>query len=234
MEKLSVFRSENKYRLSCQEAFTMRERLDKMLESDAHAQGKDYCVRSLYFDSFNNIDFATKLAGTEIRKKIRLRVYSPDDQMCKLENKQKHGDLQHKVSLLIGRDAAEGLIAGEYGVLVQYFNKASVAVEMYQTMMQGLYHPVVMIEYRRLAYEYPMYNTRLTLDYNIRYSESCFSLFSHNIAFTPALDDEVVLEVKYNGKLMHFISDVLKPYHLIQTATSKYCLGRQAYYDFLY
>ncbi|MGN0972743.1 MAG: polyphosphate polymerase domain-containing protein [Aristaeellaceae bacterium] len=234
MENLSVFRSEDKYRLSCREAFAVRDRLDRILEPDAHAKGKDYCVRSLYFDSLNHIDFATKLAGTEIRKKIRLRVYSPDDQTCKLENKQKNGDLQHKVSLLIGRDAAEGLIAGKYGVLTQYFADSPVAVDMYQTMVQGLYRPAVMIEYRRLAYEYPMYNTRLTLDYNIRYSESCFDLFARDIAYFPALDDEVVLEVKYNGKLMRFISEALKPCHLTQTATSKYCLGRKAYYDYLY
>lgn len=234
MESLSVFRSENKYRLSFSEALSIQNRLSLILDPDPYTQGKAYSVRSLYFDSLNSIDYATKLAGTEIRKKIRLRVYSPEEQSCKLENKQKNGELQHKTSVVIAKADAMEMIDGNLSMLTKHFTESPALVDFYTTMMLGAYRPACMIEYQRVAYVYPMYHTRITLDYCIRCSESCFDLFSPQIDYTDALCDEVVLEVKYDGKLMGFISDAIKPYHLVQTSTSKYCLGRKAYYDFLY
>jgi len=234
VESLSVFRSENKYRLSYSEALSVQKRLGLILNPDPHTRGRAYMVRSLYFDSVNNIDYMTKLAGTEIRKKIRLRVYSPEEQSCKLENKQKNGDLQHKTSLLITKSDALEMIDGNISVLTKHFSGSPEAVDFYTTMMLGAYRPSCMIEYQRMAFVYPMYRTRITLDYNIKCSESCFDLFSPDIVYTDSLSDEVVLEVKYDGKLMGFISDALKPYHLVRTSTSKYCLGRKIYNDYLY
>lgn len=101
-------------------------------------------------------------------------------------------------------------------------------------MTQGRYRPAVIIEYDRLAYRYPMYDTRITLDMNIRSSESNLNLFSQNIAYTPVLYENVVLEIMYSGKFMGFISDALSGFELMQNAYSKYCSGRRNFYDFNY
>ena len=66
---LSVYRSENKYILSKDKLSNLRFKLDKVLSRDEYSKEHSYIVRSLYFDSINNIDFNTKVAGTEIRKK---------------------------------------------------------------------------------------------------------------------------------------------------------------------
>ena len=96
---LSVFRNEKKYLIPYSTALSIRGKLDGILFRDSHSKTSGYVVRSLYFDSVNNIDYMTKLAGVERRKKIRMRIYSSDAKECKLELKQKDGDLQHKVSL---------------------------------------------------------------------------------------------------------------------------------------
>lgn len=230
---LSVYRNEDKFIISKVMMSNLKYKLNVILKKDTNLIDDSYMVRSLYFDSLNNIDFNTKLAGTKDRKKIRIRVYDPKDSRCKIEMKQKNGDLSHKISLWITRDDALNLIKGKYNVLVKYFSKSSAAMEIYTTMSLGCYKPVVMIEYDRIAYTFPLYDTRLTFDFNIRSSESNFDLFSKDIMYTK-VTDETVLEVKYNEKLVGFISEVLKPYKINKISISKYCIGRKIFYDFNY
>jgi hypothetical protein len=233
-QELSVFRSENKYLLSYIDALSLQSRLDKFLTRDIHSGPGGYLVRSLYFDSVNNHDFATKLAGTELRQKLRLRVYSAQDTVCKLESKQKNGDLQHKVSLTLTREEGKRLIAGDASVLVPHFAQTESAVYLYKTLALGGYRPAALIEYDRLAYTYPLYDTRITFDMRVRSNEANFDLFDPAPCYTPILDGQVVLEVKYDRKLMGFISELLRPYHLTRTAVSKYCVGRKQFYEFNY
>lgn len=233
-QELSVFRSENKYLLSPIDALALQSKLDRLLTRDTHSGTNGYLVRSLYFDSVNNIDFSTKLAGTELRKKLRLRVYSPGDPTCKLEVKQKNGDLQHKVSLLLTRAEARRLIRGDYSVLTARFGQSENAAYIYKTLALGAYRPVALIEYDRIAYVYPRYDTRITFDLRVRSSEANFDLFDPAACYTPILDGQVILEVKYDRRLMGFISEVLRPYCLTRASVSKYCIGRKIFYDINY
>ena len=231
---LSVYRNENKYLIPIANMAEIKFKLETVLKKDDNSKEGSYTVRSLYFDSINNIDFYTKTAGTEIRKKIRIRVYDPDAKKCKLEMKKKNGDYGHKISLWITKEDAKDLINGKYNTLVKYFNNSEEAVEIFTTMSMGCYKPVVMVEYERIAYTYPLYDTRLTFDYNIRSSESNFDLFDKHIMYNTILNDKVILEVKYNENLLKFISKVLSPYKLTRISISKYCMSRKVYYDFNY
>ncbi|MBQ5995009.1 MAG: polyphosphate polymerase domain-containing protein [Clostridia bacterium] len=231
MSELSVFRTENKYLLNFAEASQLRARLDKLLKKDKYSQNGAYVVRSLYLDTVENSDYHEKLAGTEIRKKIRIRSYSPDDEVCKLEIKQKNGDLQHKVSLLISREDAVEISRGNFSVMFDYFDKSPNAAYIYSELCLGIYRPVALIEYDRIAYMHELYSTRITFDMNVRSNESYFDLFDTQPIFTPVFDNMVVLEVKYNGVLLDSISKALEPFNLTRTSVSKYCLGRKIYFD---
>ena len=229
---LSVFRNEKKYLVPYRIAMLIQRKFDEILARDAHARTSGYAVRSLYFDSINNIDYRTKLAGVEKRKKIRLRLYSPSAEKCKLELKEKDGDLQHKISLWISREDAQELMKIKYSVLTKYFEESQDAIIIYTTMIMGGYRPVVMVEYDRIAYTYPLFQTRLTIDTNVQSSESNLDLFSENPLYTILMKEEAILEVKYNQKLVRFISDILRQYHLTQCSVSKYCMGRKVFFDF--
>lgn len=231
-EAISVFRSENKYLITKCEALSMQKKFDRLLKKDKNCLKKSYMVRSLYFDSVNNIDYATKLAGTEVRKKIRIRTYTSDSKQCKLEVKQKNGDLQHKVSLWITKEDAQELSRCNYSILTKYFDDTPDAIYIYSLMLRGCYRPVVLVEYDRIAYTYPLFNTRLTFDMNIRSNEGNLDLFNKEPIYHFLTTDKYVLEVKYNDKLVKFISDTLKQYNLTRCSMSKYCLGRKLFCDF--
>ena len=233
MEKLFVSRSENKYLLSYVDALSLQKKLDKLLRRDTYSENGKYAVRSLYFDSLNNKDLYEKLAGLETRKKIRIRSYDPHGTRCKLEVKHKQGDAQSKKSIWIDRAETERLIAGDYGVLLDRGDVSGDTVWFYTQMSLGGYRPVTMIEYDRLAYVYDQFDTRITFDMNIRSTEACFDLFAEAPPYFKDLGDQVVLEVKYNGKLVKFLSELFKPYHLTRVAVSKYQMGRKSYLDFI-
>ena len=233
-QTLSVYRSENKYIITLPEMKELMMKFDSFLKRDDSSKGGGYIVRSLYFDSINNEDFDSKLAGENIRKKIRIRVYDPKSKKCKLEMKEKIGDNQHKISLWITKSDAISLTKGEYGVLTKYFETSPDTIKIYSTMNLGCYRPVVMVEYNRLAFMHDLYNTRITFDYNIKSSETNFDLFDTGIMYQQISFDNIILEVKYNETLLDFISKLLKPYMLNRESVSKYCMGRKVFYDFNY
>lgn len=232
--ELYSVRKEIKYVVPLGIALAIKENLDRLLQRDGHCADGPYLVRSLYFDSVNQIDFAEKLAGVIDRKKVRLRVYDGDASMCKLEIKQKTDDRQQKLSLIISAADAAELARGNIKVLQNYFGSSQTSLKAYGIMAQGHYRPVVQIAYDRLAYRYPMYDTRVTLDMNVRSSESNMDIFSSDVCYTPILWESAVLEVKYSGKLMGFLSALFARFHLTQGAYSKYCAGRPVFYDFNY
>lgn len=233
MELFSL-RKEIKYIVPYGQALSVRNQLDRLLSRDNHCIGNGYSVRSLYFESLNNTDFSDKIAGFDVRKKIRLRIYNGDLSLCKLEIKQKTGEWQQKQSCSILMEDAIELTRGNYDVLKKYFQGSETCIKAYSIMFQGHYLPVVQIEYDRIAYKYFMYNTRITLDMNIRASESNMNIFASKINYIPVMPEYVVLEIKYSGKLMGFISEMFSQYDLTQNSYSKYCSARRVYYDFEY
>ena len=228
------YRKEIKYEISLQKALLIEKRLTGLLARDAYCGDDYYSVQSLYFDSVNNADFAEKLAGIHDRKKIRIRTYNRDTSLCKLEIKEKHGDLQYKQNFIISPIDVKEISHGNYSVLKKYFDRTETSVKTYSIMESGHYRPVVLIEYDRTAYQFPMYNTRITLDKNIRSSETNLDILTCNGLYAPVMEQDVVLEIKYSDKLMGFISDVLVQFDLTQGSYSKYCAGRRIYYDFNY
>ena len=95
---LSVTRSELKYWISYQDSLLLQDEMAKLLSYDSYSENGFYRVKSLYFDSINNIDYMEKLAGTE-KRKIRLRIYDEDADFAKLELKQKEGAYPAKEKL---------------------------------------------------------------------------------------------------------------------------------------
>ena len=233
-EKLSVYRSEDKYVIDHVTASRLKNDLRKVLSQDVHSAVGGYCVRSLYFDSINNKDYNQKYAGVEKRKKIRIRTYDIASDICKLEMKEKTGNYQHKTSLIINREIAFELINCNYSVLLGMSKSIDTASIFYKEMMLGVYRPATLIEYKRIAFTHNLNNTRLTFDYEIKSSEKCTEFFSDKVSsYVPVLDEQEVFEVKYDGKLLKYISKVLQPYNLTQLSYSKYTNGRAYWCDFL-
>lgn len=221
----SVLRTEEKYLLSYPQALKLQHKLCHLLPVDAFGGERGYRVRSLYFDSFHNTDYHDKSAGTYYRKKVRLRIYDERQTDAKLELKEKHGALQHKISVTISRQDAEQLCQGDYHVLLAY--QTPDAMRLYTIMALDLYRPAAIIEYDRMAFTYDLFSTRITLDSNVRSSELLLNLYQPVLPWDYVVNQSVILEVKYNQLLPGFLSDVLDHEDLNKLSVGKYALGRR-------
>ena len=222
MSVLKVFRHEYKYTISYEEMLRLREKLNDLLQIDRNYNG--YMVRSLYFDSINDIDYYEKLDGLINRKKIRLRIYESNAKKIKLELKSKYDYHQQKESLIINREEAEELIKENYGVLLNH--EEEIAKKMYTILTTNCYKPKVIIEYQRIAYT-TNNNTRITFDYDIKRSNQVEDLFKEEINYlniTPP--QNIVLEIKFNRFLEPYISNILGKYIARKESVSKYVMGR--------
>lgn len=222
---LEVMRREMKYPISYFDYVELSQRLYNILKEDKNNGQGGYLVRSLYFDSHSNSDFYEKLVGVEDRKKIRLRIYRHDEPRVKLEIKRKYGDSQIKRTISISREDAQGLIDQDYDVLLKY--DSDVARTIYNIMKVNRLRPVVLIEYRRKAFIHPMNEIRLTLDTEIRSNEFNFDFFAKDPVLVPTEDYFTgILEVKFNGFIFKWITDILKDFNLDRQSYSKYMVSR--------
>ena len=221
-----VFRKEKKYIISQTTASNLYQLLSQVLHGDAHnSSNQGYMVRSLYFDTIDDTDYTEKEDGYEYRKKIRLRIYSPSANSAKLEMKEKRGDNQRKRSLTISKEHALALIDGRYECLLSYENPF--AEELYFIIVQQIYIPKCIVEYKRTAFCVPENDIRITLDARIEATENNFDLFSTNINLYPVSHfDDITLEVKYNRFLLSYVRDLLSECNKMSTSNSKYCLAR--------
>ena len=173
MSVLKTFRHEYKYVIPYEEMLFLRNKLDKMLDIDRSYDG--YMIRSLYFDSIDDVDYYDKLNGEMNRKKIRLRIYDPNGNLVKLELKAKYDYHQLKESLIMNKDDALELIKGNYNILLNY--NEDLAIRIYTILMTGYYKPKVIIEYQRIAYMGKT-TTRITFDFDIKSSNSIDDFFN--------------------------------------------------------
>ncbi|MCR1839199.1 polyphosphate polymerase domain-containing protein [Murimonas intestini] len=229
MDIQKVLRQEKKYLLAAEQGARLAAKLEKVIQEDPHNGENGYMVRSLYFDTLNNKDYEEKMAGTEVRRKVRLRVYDPEDDFALIEIKQKQGGNQLKRSMKISREHAQKLSEGDYSPLTQY--KDPFAGEVYGILNMSAYIPRTIIEYRRKAFIMPENSIRITFDSQINATESNRDLFSQNLLFYPVQNPwKVILEVKYNGFLLSYVKNILQATDKSEIAVSKYCMGRAVSY----
>lgn len=226
---LNVLRKEEKYALSFREAIQFQHHFSQLLMPDPYSGNGSYMVRSLYFDTVDDRDFFDKLTEQNLRRKIRLRLYSPEDRTVKLEMKQKNGIYQRKRSLTLSREDALALIDGQFSVLLNY--PENFAAELYCLMNTECYRPKSIVEYQRRAFMAQENNIRLTFDSGISATESSFDLFSSNLPLYPVADlDKVTFEVKYDGFMLSYIKDIISTVDRRSLSSSKYCLSRSVGY----
>lgn len=223
---LDISRVENKYLVNVIDVSTLKERLGIILKEDSHNGENGYIVRSVYFDSNGNKDYRAKVDGIDNRKKIRLRIYNPDDNYIKLELKEKVNGRQRKRSISITRDEAVRMLKGDYGFLFE--NSDNLARTLYYYMTKEMYRPKCMIEYDRYAFIYDVNEIRITFDSNLRATLDYMSFLEHDVVWMPAgAKSHITMEVKYNEFLISGVKNAISNRMAIVTSNSKYCKARE-------
>jgi len=222
---LDVTRKEMKYDIGPTEASDMKRRLRIFMESDPHNGDMGYVVRSLYFDTLHDNDYEQKVEGYNERQKIRLRVYSADDQTVKLEVKEKSDALQRKRSLPLSRKESLQMIGGDYHFLLH--REEPLAHWLYAFLNVRCYRPKCVVEYDRYALISGHNDTRITFDQNLRASEANFNIFDRDLVlYRVSPPGAVTMEVKYTGFLLTYLKNELNHCNQMQVSSSKYCKAR--------
>ncbi|HHD2801927.1 TPA: polyphosphate polymerase domain-containing protein, partial [Clostridium perfringens] len=205
---LSVSRKEVKFLVSSTDRVYLLNSLSQILVPDKYGDYNGYKTRSIYFDSIDNEDFREKQIKTEKRKRIRVRIYNEEDKFAKFEIKRKHFERELKESITITKEDAIRLINREYSVLLNYKDNPLYEYA-FNLMKSKSYRPVSMVEYDRRAFTHEFFNTRVTLDNNLRFTNFNYDLFNKNINFQKGLPgDKSILEVKYDRFLFQQLQEV--------------------------
>lgn len=233
-DRLIVSRSELKYLLILPDRLRLLKALDTLLIPDAYGDYSGYNVRSVYFDGIDNQDYTGKLIKKDFQKRVRLRVYNPNDQTAKFEIKKKWSHSQIKESVVVTRADAKQMLEGNFEVLKNYDDPtAQLGYEICSAMT---YRPVSMVEYKRRAYTHPQFSTRITLDSDLRYRNWTYGLFDDCDQNYHQVTDltETILEVKYEGFLLPYVQDVLASLDLKPCPISKFGSSRSLLNEFYY
>ena len=222
---LSVSRREVKYLISLPDRLYLLDALSRILVPDQYGGYNGYTVRSVYFDSMVNEDYRDKEEKADQKKRLRVRVYHPDDRKAKFELKRKSYGRELKESVIVTREDAERLLQRDYSVLLHY--DSDTARYAYDLMTTRQYRPVSLIEYDRRAFTHPQFNTRVTMDNNLRCCEYSLDLFSHRLNFKSLMPaDETILEIKYDRFLFRQIQEIVSRCDLGGKAPSKFGSSR--------
>jgi hypothetical protein len=220
----TVFRKELKYLINRRTAMILQQKLDPIMERDAHGENGCYFIRSQYYDSIGDTDLWDNLDGVCEKRKIRLRIYSLDDKRVKLEYKCKNGVDGIKYSLPIKRKEARCMEEGDASFLLSY--DSELATRLYLRITQGCYRPKTIIDYKRLAFLYPAGDVRITFDTDMRATAYPYGLFQEAGMHPLDTTENVLMEVKYTGFLPDTIAKVLREADELHVNHSKYSKAR--------
>ena len=221
------FRHEYKYMIHapCESVLAMR--CAALLEEDRfYKMNRQYTVRSLYFDDYQNSCLHDNENGVTPRSKFRIRYYNHDSSKIRLEKKSKAGLVTCKESCSLTQAEYEALLRCEYPDITPEMpsQKKKLLLEM---RLKALI-PKVIVSYERLPYVYPVGNVRITFDRGITSSSAVEDFLSGTYRARPILPTgTTILEVKWDGILPAFIRDMLQIDTLQWCAFSKYSMCRR-------
>lgn len=224
---MNKYRHELKFIISKDAAIMLKSRLSMVMDIDRNNRmpDKTYLIRSLYFDDIASTAFHDKMDGVWLRKKYRIRYYNHDPSYIVLEAKHKHDQLTYKQQQVINKSIAQRLSKG----LTQKIeaSKGTLLAQFIQDM--EMYHliPSVLVDYYRLAYVFEPLDVRVTFDEYIKSGLYTTDLFDQDFPGVPILmENEVVLEVKFNEIMPDFIRLILDSVPKCRQAISKFAICR--------
>ena len=213
----SVFRKELKYSISDNDFYVISHNLKDLIQKDINCKGDYYTISSIYFDTYNKTSYRQVKDGISERWKYRIRFYDYNDSFIKLEKKHKINGLTNKKSIIITKKDLNDILNNK--IKIKSTNPPLLN-EFIIKMETELLRPIICIEYDRVPYVYKLGNVRITLDFNIRYTNRFNNLFNKNKKVHYLIDK--LLEVKYDDLIPDFIRYRLELNHLEQTSFSKF------------
>lgn len=219
-----MYRYEKKYIINNLQMEILKNNLSATLYKDSNIKNNDgsYFIRSMYFDDYKDTSYNQVIDGISKREKYRIRYYDLDSSYITLEKKSKVNNLGKKDKDKLTKEEVENFIKG-----IENVGDKPVVNELERVIKTRFYKPVIIIDYQRRAFTYPINDVRITLDYNISCSYQIEKFFDNDINSIPLMEkNTAILEVKYNDFLPDVIKQIINIKNLEVTSFSKYSLGR--------
>lgn len=226
MINMRKYRNEIKFIINKDSAEILKHKLSLIMDLDQNStEDNSYLIRSLYFDDINSTAYYEKMDGVEYRKKYRIRLYNNDTNFIRLECKYKHENKTSKDQILIDKNICDRIIDGSIKNL-KIEEENLLTKFIIDSKLNNLV-PSIIVDYKRLAYTYPVSEVRVTFDSKIRSGRYNYNLYDEDLSTYKVIDDnEVVLEVKFNEILPESIAIILSTVPMIRQAFSKFAICR--------
>ena len=221
---MSRYRHEYKYMIDARQEGILMLKSRSLMQPDVHA-GTDgrYMVRSLYLDDPENSCAWENAAGTDPRSKFRIRYYSGNLSVMKLEKKSKVRGMCLKESCPLTPEECERMLRGEF-VTAMAGDSAIKKRMLTEINVRGL-TPKTIVTYERVPMVYGGGNVRITFDRRITSSANLQHFLTAEYTERPVLPPgQSILEIKWDEIMPGFIKDNLKMEDLQWIAFSKYYL----------
>ncbi len=232
-------RHELKYRISYADYVELRSRALSFMKHDTHGSDGKYFIRSMYLDDIYFSNYNEKSDGVSRRRKYRIRIYDLSRDVIKFEIKDKFDSYISKSSSVITYDQCRSLLRGDFGFVGDMIRHNTdggreKALRMgYIDCATKILRPIVAVDYDREVFICDEGNVRMTFDMNLRAGQGSGDLFDPHLPTVPAYESGMmILEVKYDDFLPRFVSKMLRPLNLWQSAQSKFamcCLAQTNY-----
>lgn len=220
-----AYRQEIKQLLSPAQALLLEQRISAVLQPDTYSDSSgSYYIRSIYFDTPTDTAYQDKISGIDNREKIRIRFYSFDASVIKLERKEKRNNLIHKDSFSISKETADQMLEGNFESLLTY--EHPLAEYIYSLSRSSTLRPVVVVDYVRRAYVHPVGNVRITFDMKLQARTPETNIWEPGVLY-HVLGEDTILEIKFNQYLPDHIRQLLCSVPGQRMALSKYTLCRE-------
>lgn len=219
------YRHELKFVTSNDFATILKQRLALIMDIDKNSINLDntYFIRSLYFDDVSSSAYYEKLDGILYRKKYRIRLYNNDENFIRLERKWKHNNMTSKDQVVISKDICDMILNDN----ISEIEAEGLLFEFLTEIKTRSLRPSVIVDYKRLAYTYPISEVRITFDEKLKSGLYNYDLFNNEpISYDIFDNNEVVVEVKFNDVLPEHIAVVLQSIPMYRQAVSKFARCR--------
>jgi SPX domain protein involved in polyphosphate accumulation len=232
-QQLLFNRLEIKYLIDRTRRTALTRDLRAFMAPDSHSGPRGgYTIRSLYFDTPDYQAYHEKIAGTAVRHKLRIRAYGEDVSnvpWVRLEVKSRYLNYIHKIAVDVSREEygeIERALARRIMPPAHLLAPESGAKEFFRLQRQLNMHPVVIVQYRRQAFERREVNrVRVNFDDELVATRNLQLLKPLQGARRVLQHGTAVLEIKVDNVMPFWLHDLIAKYDLQNEAISKYCYG---------
>lgn len=222
----NYFRHELKYFINYFDYINIKNKLLTCMERDENSNSDgNYHIRSLYFDDYQNSCLFEKQSGILTRKKYRIRIYNKSNHLIRFEKKSRVSNFIKKESTKISQDIYYDILNNKFNILPNENN--NLLTQFYSDINSFLFRPKVIVDYFREAFIWQPNNVRVTFDKNLKSGMLATDIFSDFNTVSINEDNKLIMEIKYDNYLPHFIQNLLSFDSHERYAISKYVLCRK-------